>query len=178
MSKLALSLICLLLLVVVATPLALAWSRVTIESDVEGIKTFWGITDVEKGKKIKVNVKVTNTGSIPIKGYLISCFFRKPDGTTTDLLWFDLSDKILEPGKSHYYALLTGVVADQVGTWKVTVGFHKVDKSIIDTDSKTFEVKEPENVKGEITILTIVGYTSFAAVIGGGLLLIRRIFGG
>jgi len=176
MRKIIVSLIALL---IVAIPVLAQIPIGSVDAEADGIKNFWGVQSVKKGQKIQVDVTVKNTGTIDMDGFWITLNFKKPDGTYTDLIWFDLTGTVLKPGDTWSAGLKSDYVADQIGTWTAIVNLRANNeaKTTIAFDTATFEVVE-ELPKGTITITGLVGYGTLATIIGAGIYAIRRYFVG
>lgn len=165
----------LIILLILSSYQVSAYSMAELDSEPVGVKDFWGITDVGQGEKIKVKVKVSvkSTSPVPLEGYCVKVIFRKPDGVVLNPIWF-CRDTVIQPGQSETVTLVTGVTADQLGTWTVWVKLYTRDKqNHLDTAEATFNVVKrlPD---AEITITDVIGYTALASMLIGGLYAIRR----
>jgi len=142
-----------------------------IDAEPLGVKDFWRITDIQKGQKIAVKVKIGVQKESPrsLDGFWIRVNLTKPSGETIEK-WFDYTDEIISRGSEKSYTLKTGVLADQVGTWKVYVELWDKDKkSRINYDSATFKVVENLPPPGEVGYLVVGGL-----VVAGALIALRR----
>jgi len=165
--------ICIFLAVILSLASPALAEQISVSVEPSGVKEFWGITDVEKGKEVCLKVTIKNTGNIALEGFYIKFWLKKPDGTETDAKWLPFSD-VLQPGDSVNYKILTGTTADQVGTWTAYVELYTYDKEhLLDSDSKDFEVVE-QVPQAEITITDVVGYTAAGSMLVAGLYLLRR----
>jgi len=162
-------LITLLLLISLVFP-AQAQVLTSIDAGPVGVRDFFGVTNVQEGQYILVNVRVGvhYESSKSLDGFWLKITFVKPDGTTITK-WFDYTDEYISRGSERSYAVRTGVLADQIGTWQVSVELYDKDKNFINSDSTSFEVVESLPPPGEIGYLIIGGL-----VIAGVLITLRR----
>ena len=149
--------------------------KASLDSEPVGVKDFWGVMDVELGKKIQLKVKVSVASDSPVDldGFWFGVYFVKPDGTITDMEWFDFTDENIGKGKSKSYTLKTSTEADQLGEWIAAVGLFAKDKeTLLDGDTKKFKVTaKPE---ATVTIEEITGYSAVAGLIAAGIYIARR----
>jgi len=149
--------------------------KASLDSKPVGVKDFWGVMDVELGKKIQLKVKVSVASDSPVDldGFWIVVYFKRPSGGFTLPEWFDFTDEYISKGSSKSYTLKTSTEADELGTWTAYVTLKDKDKSVtLDQDSKDFKVTaKPE---ATITIEEITGYSAVAGLIAAGIYIARR----
>ena len=136
-----------------------------------GVRDFFGVTNVQKGQHILVNVKIGVEYESPksLDGFWLKIVFLKPDNTKTPDVWFDYTNEYISRGSEKSYTVRTGVLADQVGTWQVSVELYDKDKNFIISDSARFEVVESLPPPGEVGYLIVGGL-----VVAGALIALRR----
>lgn len=120
------------------------------------------------GQKIQlqVTVGVHDISPVPLNGFFLKVWFKKPDGTTTTPEWFDYSTEYIGKAISKTYTVNTNTIADQAGQWTVYVDLYMTDKTTkINGATATFTVENPVPA-GYVTINQVVGYgiLSFALV--------------
>ena len=149
--------------------------KASLDSEPLGVKDFWGVMDVELGKKIQLKVKVSVASDSPVDldGFWIYVYFIDPDNKLRGKEWFDFTDEYIRKGESKSYTLKTSVEADKLGEWMACVILYASDKKTnLDETSKKFKVvAKPE---ATITIEEITGYTAVAGLIAAGIYIARR----
>lgn len=155
-----------LLVVLLAYPASAIQPVTRIDANPIGFYQPTGILDVEKGKYIRVVVSIGVHCESPasLDGFWLKMIFTKPSGRTVTK-WFDYSTTYIPKctfGKQ--FTIDTGVLADEVGTWKLVVELWTKDKSArINYDSTTFNVKQALPA-AYINIQSVVGYVMVAAI--------------
>ena len=123
-------------------------------------------TPPKVGEKLKVTVtiSVAYESPVPLSGYALKVWFKKPDGTTTTPEWFTYTDSIGR-GLSKTVYVSTNTMADQEGTWWVYVELYTQDKATkLSSDSATFSVL-PSTPITTIDINQVAGYGIAAGAI-------------
>jgi hypothetical protein len=178
--KTKLKIILLLISLVIATKVAVAQSVLTsVDAEAEGVKEFFGTTDVEQNDYIAVKVKVTvsSNSPSPLRGFDIKIRFVKPDYSTVDAGTFQFRDITLNPGQSKEVTCNTQVKADQLGNWQALAYLYDTAGNKLAQDELTFKVVEKPPIVS-ITITQVFGYTTVSALLIGGWYAIRNYFMG
>ena len=163
------------ILILILAPVQAQVPKASLSSEPVGVKDFWGVMDVELGKKIQVKVKVQVASDSPedLDGFWITVYFKRPSGGFTLPEWFDFTDEYIGKGESKSYVLETNTEANELGKWTVYVVLYGSDKKTkLDEASKDFEVVGKP--KATITIEEVAGYTAVAGLIMTGIYLARR----
>jgi len=162
----------LITLIIITTLIFPAQAQIlaSIDAGPAGVRDFFGVTNVQEGQYILVKVKVGVHYESPkaLDGFWLKIIFSKPDGSTV-AKWFDYTDEYISRGSEKSYAVRTGVLADQVGTWQVSVELYDKDKNFINSDSASFEVVESLPPPGEAGYLVVGGL-----IMAGALIALRR----
>lgn len=159
------------LMVLIAVALAMvpaASANSIVKADIEVNSGFLIQAPPTVGQKIQLQltVGVHDISPVPLNGFYLKVWFKKPDGTTTTPEWFDYSTEYIGKAISKTYTVSTNTIADQVGQWTVFVDLYMTDKvTKINGATATFTV-ENSVPAGYVIINQVVGYgiLSFAVI--------------
>jgi hypothetical protein len=171
--------ILLMAMLLAITKVAVAQSVLTsVDAEAEGVKEFFGTTDIEQGNKIaiKTTVGVYQSSSYPLDGFWIRLVITKPGGTEYDQ-WYDKTSTVINPGEQRTITCYTGITADELGYWVAVAYLYTKDKQVELAQSEEISFKVVEKTPSAwITISEVFGYTTASSILILGWYAIRSIF--